>query len=93
MRWKLIGEALRTLKLGRQFLFDLQPNSLEWQKLLLSLAWKRLEGMNIALPPRYVLVDFIEDVLLQDLNACAYDVEVKEEKGSVVAGYYITVTK
>ena len=91
----LIGSSLRVLRPRKKFLFDLQPISLEWQKLLLSLSWLRGKGMNIALPPQSLLILFM-DTLFADCpaeNVTAYEVGVRADRGIDIAGYYITVTK
>ena len=95
LRNVVIDESLRIIRKDGLFLCDIQPNSLEWQKLLLSLSWKRLEGMNIALPPHDTLVEFVQTLLMRGLESqtTMYQVPVKKDGGEDVAGYYIAVTK
>lgn len=90
----LIDGALNTLRLGGRFLFDLQPVSLEWQKLLLSLSWLRDANMQIALPPLPALQEFME-TLFRPLPKMvdAHEVLVQGAKKAELAGYYIVITK
>lgn len=91
----IVKNSLRVLKPGRKLMFDLQPMSLEWQKLLLSLTWLRDKGMNIALPQETQLVMFMELLLSEHSfdSARAYAVAVKSEKRLDTAGFYIVITK
>ena len=89
----LIDGAMEALKDGGLFLFDLQPVSLEWQKLLLSLTWLRDSGMTVALPPLEKLQEFMEILLKPFRDVEAHEVLVQGAKAPELAGYYITIRK
>lgn len=90
---KLIALSLGILEKSGIFLFDLQPGSLEWQKLILSLTWLRNSGMRIALPPPDDMFGlFVVLCGAFQRNLTAYDVPVQAARGPEVAGHYMVFT-